>query len=116
MHGLEGNWTPYGGMQIPEELSGLQPSYGKDSDFGAFSFDITQANTTLADGTRHSGQSVDPGLQQILLPTRNTISRSQDIAILRKVFITLLDSAYSGIGDAESSLLPGNTNRPRHNY
>ena len=32
---------------------------GKDLGlFGAFSFDITQANTTLADDTRHSGQSV----------------------------------------------------------
>ena len=25
MHGLKGNWTPYGGMQIAEDLSGLQP-------------------------------------------------------------------------------------------
>ena len=33
---------------------------GKDLGlFGAFSFDITQANTTLADDTRHSGQSVN---------------------------------------------------------
>lgn len=59
MHGLEGNWTPYGGMQIAEDYQAFNLGIGKDLGlFGAFSFDITQANTTLADGTRHSGQSV----------------------------------------------------------
>lgn len=59
MHGLEGNWTPYGGMQIAEDYQAFNLGIGKDLGlFGAFSFDITQANTTLADGTRHSGQSI----------------------------------------------------------
>ena len=54
MHGLEGNWTPYGGMQIAEDYQAFNLGIGKDLGlFGAFSFDITQANTTLADGTRH---------------------------------------------------------------
>lgn len=52
-------WTPYGGMQIAEDYQAFNLGIGKDLGlFGAFSFDITQANTTLADGTRHSGQSV----------------------------------------------------------
>lgn len=55
MHGLEGNWTPYGGMQIAEDYQAFNLGIGKDLGlFGAFSFDITQANTTLADDTRHS--------------------------------------------------------------
>ena len=55
MHGLEGNWTPYGGMQIAEDYQAFNLGIGKDLGlFGAFSFDITQANTTLADGTRQS--------------------------------------------------------------
>lgn len=59
MHGLKGNWTPYGGMQIAEDYQAFNLGIGKDLGlFGAFSFDITQANTTLADDTRHSGQSV----------------------------------------------------------
>lgn len=49
----------YGGMQIAEDYQAFNLGIGKDLGlFGAFSFDITQANTTLADGTRHSGQSV----------------------------------------------------------
>lgn len=52
MHGLEGNWTPYGGMQIAEDYQAFNLGIGKDLGlFGAFSFDITQANTTLADNT-----------------------------------------------------------------
>lgn len=88
MHGLEGNWTPYGGMQIAEDYQAFNLGIGKDLGlFGAFSFDITQANTTLADGTRHSGHRLNPSTAN---PStrQEPISRSQDIAILRKVFIT----------------------------
>ncbi|HFN7266365.1 TPA: fimbria/pilus outer membrane usher protein [Escherichia coli] len=47
MHGLKGNWTPYGGMQIAEDYQAFNLGIGKDLGlFGAFSFDITQANTT----------------------------------------------------------------------
>ncbi len=88
MHGLEGNWTPYGGMQIAEDYQAFNLGIGKDLGlFGAFSFDITQANTTLADGTRHSGQSVKSVYSKSFYQTGTNI-RSQDIAILRKVFIT----------------------------
>lgn len=42
-----------------QKIIRLNLGIGKDLGlFGAFSFDITQANTTLADDTRHSGQSV----------------------------------------------------------
>ncbi len=60
MHGLKGNWTPYGGMQIAEDYQAFNLGIGKDLGlFGAFSFDITQANTTLADdvGYSRSGDS-----------------------------------------------------------
>lgn len=88
MHGLKGNWTPYGGMQIAEDYQAFNLGIGKDLGlFGAFSFDITQANTTLADDTRHSGQSVKSVYSKSFYQTE-PISVSQDIAILRKVFIT----------------------------
>ncbi|NYY77266.1 hypothetical protein DMH20_06160 [Escherichia coli] len=45
---------------------------------------MTQANTTLADDTRHSGQSVKSVYSKSFYQTGTNI-RSQDIAILRKV-------------------------------
>ncbi len=30
MHGLEGNWTPYGGMQIAEDYQAFNLGIGKD--------------------------------------------------------------------------------------
>ncbi|MGU0043830.1 fimbria/pilus outer membrane usher protein [Escherichia coli] len=72
-------------MQIAEDYQAFNLGIGKDLGlFGAFSFDITQANTTLADGTRHSGQSVK-SVYSKSSTRQEPISRSQDIAILRKV-------------------------------
>ncbi len=45
-------------MQIAEDYQAFNLGMVDLGLFGAFSFDITQANTTLADGTRHRGQSV----------------------------------------------------------
>lgn len=75
-------------MQIAEDYQAFNLGIGKDLGlFGAFSFDITQANTTLADDTRHSGQSVKSVYSKSFYQTGTNIG-SQDIAILRKVFIT----------------------------
>lgn len=39
MHGLKGNWTPYGGMQIAEDYQAFNLGIGKDLGlFGAFFF------------------------------------------------------------------------------
>lgn len=57
--GLPHNITAYGGMQYSANyLSGLFGAGLNLGDLGALSADITRADSTLADGTRHQGQSV----------------------------------------------------------
>lgn len=95
MHGLEGNWTPYGGMQIAEEYQAFNLGIGKDLGlFGAFSFDITQANTTLADDTRHSGQSVKSVYSKSFYQTGTNIQVA-GYRYSTQGFYNLSDSAYS---------------------
>ncbi|OKT67718.1 fimbrial protein [Escherichia coli] len=110
MHGLEGNWTPYGGMQIAEDYQAFNLGIGKDLGlFGAFSFDITQANTTLADGTRHSGQSVKSVYSKSFYQTGTNIQ----IAGYRystQGFYNLSDSAYSRMSGYTVKPPTGDTN------
>lgn len=95
MHGLEGNWTPYGGMQIAEDYQAFNLGIGKDLGlFGAFSFDITQANTTLADGTRHSGQSIKSVYSKSFYQTGTNIQVA-GYRYSTQGFYNLSDSAYS---------------------
>lgn len=57
--GLPHNVTVYGGMQYAQDyLSGLLGGGLNLGRLGALSADITQANSTLADGTQHQGQSL----------------------------------------------------------
>jgi outer membrane usher protein len=57
--GLPHNVTVYGGMQYSKNyLSGLVGGGLNLGQLGALSADITQADSTLADGTRHQGQSL----------------------------------------------------------
>lgn len=57
--GLPHNITVYGGTQYSENyLSGLLGAGLNMGTLGAFSADITQADSTLADGSRHQGQSL----------------------------------------------------------
>lgn len=91
----EGNWTPYGGMQIAEDYQAFNLGIGKDLGlFGAFSFDITQANTTLADGTRHSGQSIKSVYSKSFYQTGTNIQVA-GYRYSTQGFYNLSDSAYS---------------------
>ncbi|HFE1185201.1 TPA: fimbria/pilus outer membrane usher protein [Escherichia coli] len=68
---------------------------GKDLGlFGAFSFDITQANTTLADDTRHSGQSVKSVYSKSFYQTGTNIQVA-GYRYSTQGFYNLSDSAYS---------------------
>lgn len=50
--------TLYGGSQVAERYLAFTAGAGKNLGFlGAISIDATQANSKIADGTRHSGQS-----------------------------------------------------------
>ncbi|STH73794.1 fimbrial outer membrane usher protein [Escherichia coli] len=82
-------------MQIAEDYQAFNLGIGKDLGlFGAFSFDITQANTTLADGTRHSGQSVKSVYSKSFYQTGTNIQVA-GYRYSTQGFYNLSDSAYS---------------------
>ena len=57
--GLPHNLTAYGGAQLAQHYRSLLLGAGVNMGaWGALSADITQANSTLADGSHHQGQSV----------------------------------------------------------
>ncbi|MDK9605157.1 MULTISPECIES: fimbrial biogenesis usher protein [Lelliottia] len=57
--GLPYGMTAYGGMQHSENYQAESLGLGLNlGDIGAFSADLTQANSTLADDSKHSGQSL----------------------------------------------------------
>lgn len=57
--GLPHGVTAYGGMQYAQRYQAAAIGGGLNlGSWGAASLDITQANSTLVDGSRHSGQSV----------------------------------------------------------
>ncbi len=82
-------------MQIAEDYQAFNLGIGKDLGlFGAFSFDITQANTTLADDTRHSGQSVKSVYSKSFYQTGTNIQVA-GYRYSTQGFYNLSDSAYS---------------------
>ena len=59
LHGLSAGWTLYGGTQLADRYRAFNMGLGKNmGDWGALSMDITQANATLPDDSKHQGQSV----------------------------------------------------------
>lgn len=88
MHGLEGNWTPYGGMQIAEDYQAFNLGIGKDLGLLVPFLSILRRPirhlqmTPVTADNRLNPSTANPSTR------REPISRSQDIAILRKVFIT----------------------------
>ncbi|MEQ0077203.1 fimbria/pilus outer membrane usher protein [Klebsiella sp. CN_Kp116] len=59
LKGLSNDWTLYGGTQLANRFSSLSAGIGKNvGSFGALSLDLTQANATLPDDSKHQGQSL----------------------------------------------------------
>ncbi len=59
MRGLPKGWTATGGTQLTNNYRAINVGMAKDlGDYGAVSFDITQADSTLADESKHQGQSL----------------------------------------------------------
>lgn len=57
--GLPHGITAYGGTQVSNDYHAFAFGMGLNmGDFGAISTDVTQANSTLIDGSQHDGQSV----------------------------------------------------------
>ena len=59
LHGLAAGWTLYGGSQLADRYRAFNLGVGKNmGEFGAVSLDVTQANATLPDDSKHQGQSL----------------------------------------------------------
>lgn len=59
IQGLAHGMTAYGGTQVSDAYHAFAVGMGLNmGDFGAISLDVTQANSTLVDGSQHDGQSV----------------------------------------------------------
>lgn len=59
VRGIGHGFTVYGGGQVSDKYHAFAAGAGKNlGDWGAFSMDVTQANSKLADGSTHSGQSM----------------------------------------------------------
>lgn len=74
MWGLPFGTTLYGGMQFSPDYLAVQSGAGINMGrFGALSADITQANSTLADGTEREGQSLRFLYARSFNPTGTTL-------------------------------------------
>ncbi|MDI3197818.1 fimbrial biogenesis usher protein [Serratia ureilytica] len=57
--GLPEGWTAYGGTRVSDDYRAFNLGVGKNLGYlGAVSADITQANATLPDNSKHQGQSL----------------------------------------------------------
>jgi len=72
--GLPDNFTLYGGIQLADNYRALALGTGLDmGSWGALSADVTKANSTLADGSQHDGQSLRFMYGRSLLATGTTL-------------------------------------------
>jgi len=59
LRGLPAGWTLYGGTQLADRYRAFNLGVGKNmGELGALSVDVTQADATLPDDSKHQGQSV----------------------------------------------------------
>lgn len=59
LYGLAHGFTLYSGSQVSSDYHAFALGLGMNmGDFGAVSMDVTQANSTLVDGSQHDGQSM----------------------------------------------------------
>lgn len=59
LHGFPAGWTLYGGTQLADRYRAFNLGVGKNMGvLGALSVDVTQANATLPDDSKHQGQSL----------------------------------------------------------
>ncbi|CAI2793938.1 Outer membrane usher protein fimD precursor [Serratia grimesii] len=97
VRGLPHNVTVYGGVQYSGRyLSGLMGAGLNMGTLGAFSVDVTQANSTLADGSQHQGQS----LRFLYARSLNTLGTTFQLMGYRystRGFYTLDETALKGM-------------------
>ncbi|WP_353166905.1 outer membrane usher protein FimD [Acinetobacter sp.] len=94
-HGLKKGISVYAGTQIADDYTGGVVGVGSNlGNYGAVSFDVSHANSTLVDGSKHSGQSVRFLYSKSLLKTGTTF-QLLGYRYSTKGFYTLNDVAYS---------------------
>lgn len=95
--GLPAGLTFYQGIQAAEHHNSLAFGFGQNfGEFGALSADITHANTQLADGSHHSGQS----LRFLYAKSLSNIGTTFQLLGYRystKGFYNLAESAYKNM-------------------
>lgn len=95
--GLPHDMTVYGGMQYTDKYRAISAgSGGSLGDLGAMSVDITAANSTLADGSDHQGQSLR--FQYVhAASSLGTTLRLMGYRYSSRGFYTLEDTALKGM-------------------
>lgn len=102
-HGLGKGFSVYSGTQLADNYQSALLGFGSNlGDYGAISFDITHANSTLADDSNHTGQSMR-FLYAKSLMNAGTTFRLLGYRYSTKGFYTLNDVAYSKMSDFELS-------------
>jgi outer membrane usher protein len=99
--GLPGNYTAYTGTQLASRYSAFVLGAGKNlGDWGAVSFDVTHARSTLADSSTHGGQS----LRFLYAKSLNRFGTNFQLLGYRystRGFYTLSDVAYRNMESYE---------------
>lgn len=101
-HGLPHGVTLYGGSQVSSDYQSLAIGIGKNmGNFGAFSFDVTTAKTTLSDDNDYKGQSV----RFLYSKSLNELGTTFNLLGYRystKGFYTLTDSTYKSMSNFQA--------------
>ena len=94
LYGLSDGYTLYGGSQMSNHYKSYALGLGINiGEWGATSFDFTQSDTTLSDGSKKSGQSLR-FLYAKSLETFGTTVQLLGYRYSTRGFYTLSDSAY----------------------
>ena len=95
--GGPGGVTLYGGGQISDNYSSYAVGVGSNlGDFGALALDITEANSTLVDGSHHSGESARL-LYEKSLNTIGTTLNFMGYRYSTSGYYTLSDTTYKSM-------------------
>lgn len=116
--GLPYNLTTYGGIQYSDKYFASQIGTGVNmGSMGAISADITHADSTLADGSSHKGQSVRFLYSHAISPTGTTL-RLTGYRYSTHGFHTLDDTALKNMKGRlySSHLIDENGNRVKDTY
>ncbi len=104
LHGFTNAITGYGGLQASEGYISALAGVALNTSFGAFGFDITQANASLKGLPSRSGQSVRITYSKLLAPTDTNLTMaayrySSSGYLSMRDAVTLRDLAGRGMND-----------------